>query len=116
MAYKDLSPEARVNRLSAVIIIIMFVLALVYLVVIWTTPSSYSEELTNEFYEDEFGTSDPNDPDFPTEYNYKIVAGSTTDGYTEIRLYSQLHPSNDWVLEREGYADSDNNLYWQTYY
>ena len=120
MAYEDLSPEGkRWVKLTALACAIIFISGLIYVFVV-IVPSlqlSYSEELTNIFYEDEFGTSDPNDPDFPTEHNYKVmVGGTTTDGYTEIRLYSQVLPSTDWVLKREGFVDSDNNLYWQTYY
>ena len=118
--WEKLSPKSKRNvKLAALACAIIFISGLLYVFVV-IMPSlqlSYSEELTDIFYEDEFGTSDPNDLDFPTEYNYKVmVGGTTTDGYTEIRLYSQVITSTDWVLEREGYVDSDNNLYLQKYY
>lgn len=121
----ELTPKEEERRKKAIIITYvivfgLFIVAIVYFAVALTTEFqqwSYSEELTDIFYEEEFGTSDPSDPNYPSGYFYRVLTDGTVNGNTKIELRGcATDPCDNWKLLREGYADSNNDLYWQRYY
>lgn len=96
--------------LGVAVVIVACIIAATYIVI--STPSAMgwadNKTLTDKFLAEE---------DVGVGCDWNVMSDGTTAGMTKVRLYSRVvYPGADWVLQREGLVDIDNNFYWHTYH